>query len=107
MNRRRKMSILHCLLVVFIILGCFAVFQNINAKTTTTSKMSVSRYESVLVYEGDSVWSIAKDHLKNADEEQLTSYVEEIKEINNISQEGMIYAGRYLILPIYEKIEAI
>ena len=63
--------------------------------------------ESVLVYEGDSVWSIAKDHLKNADEEQLTSYVEEIKEINNISQEGMIYAGRYLILPIYEKIEAI
>lgn len=41
------------------------------------------------------------------DEEQLTSYVEEIKEINNISQEGMIYAGRYLILPIYEKIEAI
>ena len=105
MNRRRKMSILHCLLVVFIILGCFVVFQNINAKTTTTSKMTVSRYESVLVYEGDSVWSIAKDHLKNADEEQLTSYVEEIKEINNISQEGMIYAGRYLILPIYEKIE--
>ena len=100
MNRRRKMSILHCLLVVFIILGCFVVFQNINAKTTTTSKMTVSRYESVLVYEGDSVWSIAKDHLKNADEEQLTSYVEEIKEINNISQEGMIYAGRYLILPI-------
>ena len=32
---------------------------------------------------------------------------EEIKEINNISREGMIYAGRYLILPIYEKIEAI
>lgn len=107
MNRRRKMSILHCLLVVLIILGCFVVFQNINAKTTTTSKMTVSRYESVLVYEGDSVWSIAKDHLKNADEEQLTSYVEEIKEINNISREGMIYAGRYLILPIYEKIEAI
>ena len=46
--------------------------------------MTVSRYESVLVYEGDSVWSIAKDHLKNADEEQLTSYVEEIKEINNM-----------------------
>ena len=67
MNRRRKMSILHCLLVVFIILECFAVFQNINAKTTTTSKMTVSRYESVLVYEGDSVWSIAKDHLKNAE----------------------------------------
>ncbi len=67
--------------------------------------MTVSRYESVLVYEGDSVWSIAKDHLKNADEEQLTSYVEEIKEINNISQEGMIYAGRYLILPIYEKMK--
>lgn len=44
---------------------------------------------------------------KMPDEEQLTSYVEEIKEINNISQEGMIYAGRYLILPIYEKIEAI
>ena len=101
MNRRRKMSILHCLLVVFIILGCFAVFQNINAKTTTTSKMTVSRYESVLVYEGDSVWSIAKD------QEQLASYVEEIKEINNISQEGMIYAGRYLVLPIYEKIESI
>ena len=104
MNRRRKMSILHCLLVVFIILGCFAVFQNINAKTTTTSKMTVSRYESVLVYEGDSVWSIAKDHLKDTDEEQLASYVEEI---NNISQEGMIYAGRYLVLPIYEKIESI
>ncbi len=107
MNRRKKMSILHCLLVGFIILGCFAVFQNISAKTTSSSKMTVSRYESVLVYEGDSVWSIAKDHLKDADEEQLATYVDEIKEINNISQEGMIYAGRYLVIPIYEEIQAI
>ena len=49
----------------------------------------------------------ALHHLKDTDEEQLASYVEEIKEINNISQEGMIYAGRYLVLPIYEKIESI
>lgn len=107
MNRRKKMSILHCLLAAFIILGCFAVFQNISAKTTSSPQTAISRYESVLVYEGDSVWSIAKAHMEDADDEQLTAYVKEIKEINHISENGMIYSGRYLVVPIYEEITSV
>lgn len=107
MNRNIKRLILQGIFIAFIILGCFAVYQNISAKSTTSTQMAVSRYESILVYEGDSVWSIAKAHWKDADDEELTAYVDEIKKINHISQTGTIYSGRYLVVPIYEQIPSV
>lgn len=98
----RFQIVLSLLITVILFAACFILFQNINAKTVKDDPSAISRYESVLVYEGDSVWSIAKAHQASASEAELYAYVDEIKSINHISGADTIYAGNYLIIPIYE-----
>lgn len=102
---KKRVSVFHCIIAVLIICTCFFVFQNINAKTKSESTRSISRYESVLIYDGDSVWSIAKTHLQDEDasDDEIAAYVEQIKSLNHISNDDRIYSGRYIIVPIYQQ----
>ena len=102
MTKKIRFQIVLSLLITVILFACFILFQSINAKTVKEDPSTISRYESVLVYEGDSVWSIAKAHRSSASEAELYAYVDEIKSINHISGADTIYAGNYLIIPIYE-----
>lgn len=56
-------------------------------------------YESVLVSNGDSLWSIAKDY--NTCDISTNEFIDEIKEINGISGDS-INSDNYILVPIYE-----
>ena len=55
MTKKIRFQIVLSLLITVILFACFILFQNINAKTVKDDPSAISRYESVLVYEGDSV----------------------------------------------------
>ena len=60
------------------------------------------RWESRLVYEGETVEGIAKDILNNhpMQEISLGELKSEIMEVNHVSD--IIYSGRYLIVPVWD-----
>ena len=60
------------------------------------------RWESRLVYDGDTVEGIAKDILSShpMEEISLDEMKQEIMQVNNVS--NLIYAGSYLVVPVWD-----
>lgn len=60
------------------------------------------RWESRLVYDGETVEGIAKDILANhpMEEISLDELKSEIMEVNHVSD--IIYSGRYLVVPVWD-----
>ncbi|MBP3593418.1 MAG: LysM peptidoglycan-binding domain-containing protein [Lachnospiraceae bacterium] len=54
---------------------------------------------SVKIEEGDSLWSIAKEHYTD-EFSSLTNYIAEIKRMNGLSSD-MLYADSYILVPQY------
>lgn len=58
-------------------------------------------YKSILIEEGDSLWSIAQEY--NVKELHSTKeYIEELKRMNNLSRDT-IHAGEYLTIAYYSE----
>lgn len=57
-------------------------------------------YTSILVHSGDSLWSIASQNMNSNFYNTVDSYIDEIKQINALCDDG-ITSGQYLIIPYY------
>jgi LysM repeat protein len=55
-------------------------------------------YESVNVIQGDTVWSIAAEHITAG--EDIRDLVHEIRKVNDLDSEVTIYAGQVLKVPV-------
>lgn len=56
-------------------------------------------YTSVLVEQGDSLWSIAQENM-TPEYERIEEYIREVRSLNHLCGDH-IHAGEYLILPKY------
>lgn len=56
-------------------------------------------YESVLINNGDTLWSIAKEY--NTSDISTNDYIDEIKTINGLTGDS-INGGNYILIPVYE-----
>lgn len=57
-------------------------------------------YTSILIQDGDSLWSIAEQY-RSEEYSSLQDYIHEVVEINGLTSET-IYSGQYLTIPYYE-----
>lgn len=98
---RRKKNILYSIAIVMIIL--LIIFISIKISSTPNkAEASISGeyiYESILVKEGDSIWSIAKTHA-NDYTGSMKNYVNEIIRLNQLNDTNL-KAGNQLIIPIH------
>lgn len=104
-NKRKRQLQLKRKGFFFLISLIFAIaissmFFGISAKASDSEETaSYKYYTSIMIQEGDSLWSLAE---KNCDKnfKSKMAYIEEIKEINGLSDEKLI-SGQYLIIPYY------
>ena len=82
-----------CLLTIFS--SVFFTAKVASAKNTDQS----CRYESIMIENGDSLWSIASEHAYVG--QDIRSYISEIKKVNSLSDDN-IHAGNHLIVPVYD-----
>lgn len=100
MRRSRRVSkkrfnkyVLVCAFIAIfaVILAATGMFVQANEKSNIT-------YTSIEIMEDDTLWDIAKTYC-DTEEESIQEYIDNVKEINNISSDKII-SGNYLI--IYE-----
>ena len=98
---RIRASIVLCLLVLFFVgVGSINVKAGSDGKETATAEASSKVYTSYVVEQGDSLYSIAKDHCDLKYYDSYEDYILEIQDINHISADR-IYYGRSITIPLY------
>ena len=97
-----RMSGKNILYGLAIIILCFFIVviahKLFTQETEAKAGGGVTVYETIIVQDGDSLWSIAQDYSKNYTS-STRSYVNTLLEVNNLSSDE-IHAGDSLILPI-------
>jgi len=91
---------LTCILVIMVALFLIVLFI-LPEKTASANNTPCGSYTitSVQIEEGDSLWSIAKEHYTE-EFDSITNYIAEIKRMNGLSSDT-VYAGSYVLVPQY------
>lgn len=66
-------------------------------------------YTSYEVKKGETLWSIAADNLDQSGYEDITAYIDEIKQINNLSDKeaDRLISGQYVIISYLKETDKI
>ena len=103
-KRRRQVAKQRFALVIasicVIILGsvvCGSIFSS--AKAPEVDVPQYKYYKSIVIEDGDSLWSIANEY--NPDKFRTQEYIDEIKELNALTSET-IHAGQHLLIAYYD-----
>lgn len=98
-NRRRIQLI--AMFVCFLLCTGFAVqnsARKIDAESDLT-RISYKYYKSYYVETGDSLWSIAKEHISD-EYSDINEYIAEVKQINHL-QGDAVKQGSHICIPYY------
>lgn len=92
------------MMMIFIVFAAgFTRFIEKTSFDASAAEMNVpTGYRSYVIQSGDSLWSIAKDNLPEA-EENITEFVKELKSINRL-QSDYIYDGQLIAVPCYQTV---
>ncbi len=94
--RRLKVTLGTCALVLVL---SFTIGGIVSHAESDKAVHSYKYYTSILVYGGDTLWSIANTYKGSAYASSL-DYIREVKQINHLTGDDL-QAGDYLIVPYY------
>lgn len=104
-NKIRRKQELRKNILLFIFTSCLILIFSFtmnsfiaNAKTRNED-LEIKYYKSIIIQQGDSLWSIAAGNM-NASYADTEAYIQEVKEMNGL-QDDHITAGNYLIIPYF------
>lgn len=90
--------------VITLILFCgcflFGSFLSFAQNSRTEEPVQFKCYKSIVIQEGDSLWSLAERHIYSESETAVKEYIKELKQINQLESET-IQTGEHLIIPYY------
>lgn len=97
MKRRRGIrTVISMVLALFIIFGGVVVHNN---EIAASSPVQEKIYTSITIHSGDSLWSIASRYCE--DTADIPSYVEELKQMNSLTNERSLQTGCHLTVYYY------
>lgn len=74
------------------------------AKSRKAEQNSYKYYTSIAIGNGDTLWSIASEHM-TPEYDKIEDYIQEIRSLNHLYGDG-ICAGEYLTIPRYFEAES-
>ncbi len=96
---KRRMVIL--LTTVFlIVIGCVIFGSIFSSAHVSAEGQEVRYYKSIEIQKGDTLWDIAEEYASDIYYDSTQDYVDELKEINNLTSDT-IHSGRHLIVVYY------
>lgn len=105
-NRERRARQLRCKIILFIaavLLGSMlALIGNTISSRAKDNNETVTYkyYHSYQINPGDTLTSIAQVYA-DGENSSVSSYIKEVKQINHLTDEDLLWAGEYIIIPYY------
>ena len=97
MLRKSRQLTLYTILIAILAIVFLMIFST--TKTTSAQIEGKKSVKTVLVCEGDSLWSIAQDNYTELDG-SLQEYMAEIRATNQMTSDA-VRVGSYLVIPYY------
>jgi len=63
-------------------------------------------YESILIEEGDTLWSFAGEYSDSIHYDNIFDYIEEVCFINHMNASDELIIGNYIVVPYYMEVSA-
>lgn len=108
-KRRRNRRMIKFATALVIVLGIGlatgGIFSYAGSKTAGSdpSAKTYKYYTSIQIQHGDTLHSIAKNHISK-EYKDISSYMNEVIQMNTLKDE-VIHEGQYLIIPYYQTVE--
>ena len=96
-NRKLIVSFALMAVAVVMIVVLMAVILSDTARVEAKEAGEL-RFESVLIGEGESLWSVAGEY--KGEGEKTAAFVKKLAELNGIGADQKLYAGRYRLVPV-------
>ena len=71
-----------------------------------SAKTYCKYYESIMIEEGDTLWSYAKEYSDNLHYDSNFEYIEEVCFINHLTANDDLIVGNYIVVPYYMEVSA-
>lgn len=97
-RERRKNILLTVLTLCLVISLSFMADGFLSNAETDSSQVEFKYYKSIMVEQGDTLWSIVNDYIGT--DVDTEAFVNEIRQLNGIHGD-MITTGSYLVVPYY------
>lgn len=92
------------LIIILALLNAYT--QPTYGSSSASRTYTCTRYESTLISKGDSLYKLAdrlcSSSALNSEHKLRERFINEAIQVNGLSKDGKIYAGGYLLLPVYE-----
>ena len=104
-NRKRRLRIVRRQriilgLIIAVIVFAFAFLGTKLVLSAHSENIRFKYYTTITVHSDDTLGSIAGDYI-SSEYKDADSYIREVCTINNLNEEGRIYAGESLVVPYY------
>lgn len=102
--KRRKAAIrkmtFACMTGLFMMIFGLSVF-SMTAKADTKEYANMNKYyESHLIQQGETLWSIAEANMDDAHYDSVKDYIDEVKEVNGFTGDKL-QSGNYILIPYF------
>ncbi|MBQ7358720.1 MAG: hypothetical protein IJW63_01340 [Lachnospiraceae bacterium] len=76
----------------------------VTSASDLSSKTYCKYYESIMIEEGDTLWSYAKEYSDDLHYDSNLDYIEEVCFINHLDVNNSLVAGNYIVVPYYMEV---
>lgn len=105
MTRKKEGVFAALLLIAVLVLGCaLCAGMSVSADHSVAGSAAAEEiciYQTVLVCEGDTLWSIACEYRQASHSSSIDALVRDLRRINGLSG-NTIYAGSTIVVPVYQ-----
>ncbi len=85
---------------IFVMIFGLSVF-SMTAKADTNEYANMNKYyESHLIQQGETLWSIAEANMDDVHYDSVKEYIEEVKEVNGFTGDKL-QSGNYILIPYF------
>lgn len=97
-KKKRFVSRSYTVLLVMLVLSAAILFALLLSTGTNAKERTVDSYRTVRIEEGDCLWNLAERYAPEG--MSIRAYMTVVRQANALS-DNRIYAGEYLVLPIF------
>lgn len=102
-RRRRNKQLKQRLLISALVVSLFVilVFFFMSTKSMADNKEPLFKYyKSIQIQPGDTLYDLSHEFV-NPEMNDVDSFIEEVRYINNLEEDSCLYVGNYIIVPYY------